>query len=133
MMATSAADRTTKLINPLYTTKILAKSKRLLAWEAGEGARYAEYRRRWMENPGREDVGGFPIGLNLEITTRCNMACTFCYQPQFRPNERGDMPWALFQKLIDEGAKHSLATVTLNGIGEPLLHRDLVRMVGYAH
>ena len=41
-------------------------------------AKYLEYRRQWMENPKNFKVRDFPIHLDIEITNRCNLKCTFC-------------------------------------------------------
>jgi MoaA/NifB/PqqE/SkfB family radical SAM enzyme len=78
------------------------------------------------------DHGDFPLNLNVEVTTRCNLACTFCSHSSLTPEQLGDMPWERYVRLIDEGERHNMPTVNLNGLGEPLLVRNLPQVVVYA-
>lgn len=126
------SEKTTGVTSPLYTYTVLKKSQRFLDWESSQGPRYAEYRRQWMENTARRVYGDFPLCLSIEVTTRCNMACTFCYHRLLEAHEKYDMGWALYQKIIDEGARYELPSINLNGLGESTLHRDLPRMAKYA-
>lgn len=70
----------------------------------------------------------FPQTLFVETTTRCNLSCPMCARcaPGWRGGF-GDMDFALFERL-DEPLRHARAVI-LNGMGEPLLHPDLPRMV----
>lgn len=72
----------------------------------------------------------FPRSLFLETTTRCNLACPMCARcaPGWRGGF-GDMDFALFERL-DEPLRHA-QVVILNGMGEPLLHPDLPRMIRF--
>ena len=55
-----------------------------------QDARYLEYRRRWMENPKNFMVEDFPIHLDIEVTNRCNLKCTFCDKlPYLKPEDFG--------------------------------------------
>ncbi len=72
----------------------------------------------------------FPQTLFIETTTRCNLACPMCARcaPGWQGGF-GDMDLALFERL-DESLRHAEAVI-LNGMGEPLLHPDLGRMIRY--
>lgn len=94
---------------------------------------YREYRRRWMENPKNFIVGTFPIHLDIETTNRCNLRCTFCDKlPYLKPEEFGDLDYNLYQRIIDEGIEKGLCSIKLSYRGEPLLHKRIADMVGYA-
>ena len=96
-------------------------------------AEYNEYRRCWMENPSRFILRDFPMHLDIESTSRCNLNCTFCDKlPLLKEEEFGDMDIRLYKKIIDEGAEHNLWAVKLSYRGEPLLHKDIAEMVAYA-
>ncbi|GAB6058558.1 radical SAM protein [Desulfonatronum parangueonense] len=72
-----------------------------------------------------------PRTIHVETTTRCNMRCGMCVkQSDGNQIPEGDLPFAVFQRLESDFTRvHSLV---LNGIGEPLLHPDLERMIDFA-
>ncbi len=92
---------------------------------------YLEYRRKWNENPKNHLTGEFPIHLDLEATSVCNLKCFMCFQ-SFAPPPRGFMAMELYKKIIDEGSKKGLCSLKLMYRGEPLLHPNIVEMVRYA-
>ncbi|HEV7759459.1 MAG TPA: radical SAM protein [Acidimicrobiales bacterium] len=70
-----------------------------------------------------------PRRLQVEITGACNLRCRMClvrYRPRIDKVE-GAFPLERFVALLDE--LPDLEQVTLQGLGEPLLHPDLVAMV----
>ena len=94
---------------------------------------YLEYRRQWIENPQNFIVSDFPIHLDIEITNRCNLKCTFCDKlPLLSKDQIGDMDFELYKKVLDEGGNNGLCGVKLSYRGEPLLHPQAVEMVAYA-
>jgi MoaA/NifB/PqqE/SkfB family radical SAM enzyme len=95
------------------------------------GPRYAEYRRKWHENPKKGVVSEFPLHLDVESTNNCNLKCPMCSR-NFMTEKIGYMSWELYKKIIDEGARYELPSIKLNYRGEPLLHPQLVQMVKYA-
>lgn len=73
-----------------------------------------------------------PRELQLEVTGACNLRCRMClvsYRPGLSRRE-GSMPYETFRRLVD--AVPGLERLTLQGLGEPLLAPDLVRMVAHA-
>lgn len=74
----------------------------------------------------------YPYSIGVEITAYCNLRCKIC--PNFtlqRP--KGFMDLDLFKKIADETAdKFPKSKFWMNGLGEPLLHRDFISMVRYA-
>lgn len=94
-------------------------------------AAYLAYRKAWKESPAHCVVGQFPLHLDIESTNRCNLRCEYCTRNEMT-DAVGDMDPALFEKIIDEGARYGLASIKLNRRGEPLLHRELPRLIRYA-
>ena len=45
---------------------------------------FKQYRLDWTRRVEEQDPGDGPLNANIEVTTRCNMACTFCYNPYLR-------------------------------------------------
>ena len=69
-----------------------------------------------------------PAKLFVETTTRCNLSCAMCVkQRQGGRAPEGDLDPLLFARL--ESTIPHLDALILNGVGEPLLHPDLVRFV----
>jgi len=95
--------------------------------------KYLEYRRQWIENPKKFIINQFPVHLDIESTSRCNLRCTFCdKRPWMNKLSQGDMEFDLFKKIIDEGSSNELCSIKLSYRGEPLLHPRIADMVSYA-
>ncbi|HEX6238861.1 MAG TPA: radical SAM protein [Acidimicrobiales bacterium] len=70
--------------------------------------------------------------LQVEVTGACNLACRMCLV-RYRPaldRETAAFPLDRFEALLDR--LPALEEVTLQGLGEPLLHPDLPGMVAAA-
>ena len=119
----------TQITNPYYTYGVLYESEEFSNWEIAQGKAYASYREEWFTRPRDTEPGDFPLNLNVEITTRCNLACTFCTHSSLVTSQIGDVSFPLFEDLLSEGQEYGLATVNLNGLGEPLLNKDCTRFV----
>jgi radical SAM protein with 4Fe4S-binding SPASM domain len=92
---------------------------------------YKEYRWKWENHPKLYRVDRVPIHLDVELTTRCNLGCEFC--PLFNNNIPNiDMPFEIVTKIIDEFAEKGGCSLKLVYLGEPLLHKDLPKVIKYA-
>jgi MoaA/NifB/PqqE/SkfB family radical SAM enzyme len=63
--------------------------------------------------------------IQVEVSSRCNAACTYCPQPLLYKKEH--MPLELFKKLLPYLGYTNL--VYLQGWGEPLINPDLFAMI----
>ena len=70
-----------------------------------------------------------PVCLYLEVTNRCNLLCETCPRTFEELEPPADMDWALFTRIVDQVP--NISRVVLHGVGEPMLVRDLPRMVAY--
>jgi len=70
-----------------------------------------------------------PRSLYLETTSRCNSLCETCILPFGGREPQRDLTWDEFRRVVDQFP--DLERVLLHGIGEPLLNRDLPRMVAH--
>jgi MoaA/NifB/PqqE/SkfB family radical SAM enzyme len=70
-----------------------------------------------------------PVCLYLETTNRCNLLCTTCPRTYEELEPPADMSWELFTAIVDQ-VPH-LARAVLHGVGEPMLVKNLPRMVRY--
>ena len=95
---------------------------------------YAEYRSLWKELPKLRKVREYPLLIDLELASICNLKCPMCYTitPEFKQQvTKGFMDADLFKKIIDEVAGHVYA-VRLSFRGEALLHKNFVDFAQYA-
>lgn len=92
---------------------------------------YKEYRRQWEENPKNNVVNEFPIHVDFEAASHCNLRCPFCFQ-SFNPPPPQLLKLEWFKKVIDEGVPKGLCSIKLQYRGEPLLHPQIAEMVKYA-
>lgn len=95
--------------------------------------RFNEYRKRWNEWPKSFYVGEYPIFIDIEVTSACNLKCDFC-ATTFRGKtiKKGFISFEIIKKIIDEGADNDLFGVKFNIRGEPLLHSQIHEFVKYA-
>jgi MoaA/NifB/PqqE/SkfB family radical SAM enzyme len=69
------------------------------------------------------------VCLYLEVTNRCNLLCTTCPRTYAELEPPADMAWDLFVKIVDQ--MPDLARAVLHGVGEPMLVKNLPKMVRY--
>ena len=99
----------------------------------GKSPEYQNYRKCWVEYPSKFILRDFPMHLDIEISSRCNLRCTFCDKLSLlKEGQLGDMDMHLYRKIIDEGEKNKLWGVKLSYRGEPLLNKNVIEMVRYA-
>jgi MoaA/NifB/PqqE/SkfB family radical SAM enzyme len=70
-----------------------------------------------------------PVCLYLEVTNRCNLLCETCPRTFETLEPPADMSWELFTRIVDQVP--NLARVVLHGVGEPMLVKQLPRMIRY--
>ena len=94
-------------------------------------ARWQQFRVAYHEAQQLTRFTEFPLQLDFELNSTCQMRCRFCTHGHER------VPKVLlafndFKRAIDEGARYGLCSIKLNYINEPLLNRDLPYYVEYA-
>ena len=70
-----------------------------------------------------------PVCLYLETTNRCNLLCETCPRTFETLEPPADMSWALFTRIVDQVP--NVGRVVLHGVGEPMLVKELPRMIRY--
>src|SRR2546429_1103046 len=70
-----------------------------------------------------------PRSIYIEPTSRCNEFCQQCPRTLLSREEDRDLTYDEFRKIVDQFP--ALDRVVLHGLGEPLLNKDLPRMVSY--
>ncbi len=87
--------------------------------------------RRYFESarPDNDAPAQLPVCLYLETTNRCNLLCTTCPRTYEELEPPADMSWELFTAIVDQIP--NLSRAVLHGVGEPMLVKNLPRMVRY--
>jgi radical SAM protein with 4Fe4S-binding SPASM domain len=70
-----------------------------------------------------------PVCLYLEVTNRCNLLCTTCPRTYVELEPPADLSWELFSSIVDQLPE--LSRAVLHGVGEPMLVKNLPKMVRY--
>src|ERR1700677_1324262 len=85
---------------------------------------------RYFESIVQTTKGAPPrVCLYLEVTNRCNLLCETCPRTFETLEPPADMTWSLFTRIVDQYP--NIARVVLHGVGEPMLVKDLPRMIRY--
>jgi cyclic pyranopterin phosphate synthase len=72
-----------------------------------------------------------PRRIYVTLTAQCNLRCKGCLYGvnKFMPGQQ--LPWPLVRDLLDDAAALGIRNVRLYG-GEPMMHKDLPRIVRHA-
>ncbi|KKQ56613.1 MAG: Molybdopterin cofactor synthesis protein A [Parcubacteria group bacterium GW2011_GWA2_38_13] len=97
-----------------------------------------DYRKKWqLAGKGKIELE-YPLHLNIELMYGCNLRCEFCLlslpanQQKYSAKPGDKIPFEKYCEIVDEGLKHGLCSIALNGYNEPLLQKDIARYVQYA-
>jgi len=69
--------------------------------------------------------------LYIEPSSRCNLECTMCFRNTWIDEEFADMKRSVLEKILDS-IPDSVNTIFFGGMGEPLIHEDIISMVSHA-
>ncbi len=101
-----------------------------LGWTEG----YAKYRGDWVKNAESQTVSDYPLLVDLELASVCNLRCPMCYtiSAEFRKHVNAKiMDFDMFKRVIDEiGGKVPALRLSLRG--EATVHPKFVEAVRYA-
>ena len=104
--------------------------KMALGWEE----EYAQYRADWEHLPREKIVRDYPLLVDIELASSCNLKCPMCYTTtqHYADNvKRKLMKWELFTKVIDEVAG-KVPAIRLSWRGESTIHKKFIDAVRYA-
>jgi radical SAM protein with 4Fe4S-binding SPASM domain len=88
-------------------------------------------RYQWKYWP-RKKVPEFPLNIDIEVSSRCQIQCDHCFRQYMDIGEDDLMPLEMYKTIIKECGRYGLFTLKFSMRGEPLMHPDIVEMVTYA-
>lgn len=101
---------------------------------AGWETEYAEYRSNWAKFATEQIVSDYPLLVDIELSSVCNLHCPMCYTitDEFKRQVNATrMDWDLYARIIDEiGGK--VPAIRLSLRGEATLHKKFVEAIRYA-
>ena len=95
---------------------------------------YKEYRRLWEELPKRREIRDYPLLVDLELSSICNLKCPMCptISEEYKSKvDVGFLDFDLLKKIVDEIAGKVFA-VRLSLVGESTLHKNFIDSIQYA-
>ena len=79
---------------------------------------------------GKRRLFSYPYDIQIEPTNRCNQRCVMCPRNTKLDVPLGDLSLGDFKKIIRKIPV--IKNLQLNGLGEPLLNKELPEMIKYA-
>lgn len=74
----------------------------------------------------------FPISLNIDACNACNLKCLMCFQDSYQFRKQ-TMAISLYKKIIENiPEENKLEIIYLHKDGEPLLNKELSKMIDFA-
>jgi radical SAM protein with 4Fe4S-binding SPASM domain len=105
-----------------------------------KGEPFREYRRMWDAAGRMELETQVPLHVDIELSTNCNLRCPMCpfgMPKAERPAnfDQGNLRFSfeVFKKVVDEGVPLGLKALDISYFNEPLLRKDFLQFIHYAH
>ncbi|MCI5130143.1 MAG: radical SAM/SPASM domain-containing protein [Candidatus Electrothrix sp. EH2] len=95
---------------------------------------YELYRKNWVDFPKKQYVSEYPLLVDLELSSLCNLHCPMCYTitDEFKKKVNTTlMSWDLYTKIIDE-ISGKVPAIRLSLRGEAFLHPKFIDCISYA-
>lgn len=90
-----------------------------------------EYKRHFFHRMCPTMLSWFPLGLQIEITTKCNLRCMMCPNRGFSDFRMTEMSMDTYLRALDQSLPE-LEYVYMWGVGEPTSHPKFLEMVRIA-
>ena len=124
-----------KLYNDFGWNRLSLQEKKVIyGLEEYQIPAYIGYRKSFGKGINRPNFKEKPIFALLEVASACNIKCPFCFQsdPTFTTKEfMGIIDTNLAFKVIDEIDEMKIRGLTIASRGEPLLCKDLDKILKY--
>jgi len=99
-----------------------------------EEKKWKDYRKKYDEAANLKLLS-FPIQIDFELNSSCNLKCPMCPISAESPKGKGKSTWfdfELYKQIIDYSYKEGTRAIKLNYINEPLIRKDIIKFIEYA-
>ena len=99
-----------------------------------EEKKWNDYRKKYDEAANLK-ILSFPIQIDFELNSSCNLKCPMCPISAESPKGKGKSTWfdfELYKKIIDYSYKQGTRAIKLNYVNEPLIRSDIIKFIEYA-
>jgi len=96
----------------------------------GHFTKYFFNRVNWDMAPRNRIVTRFPLHVDIETASTCNMNCPMCYRSGLK--HTGQMEQELFERVVDECQAQGVYSIRLSWRGETLTHPRIKELIDYA-
>lgn len=105
-------------------------------WQKLRSPRYWEYRRMWDEAPRSMTFPAFPMNIDIEPNTTCDMLCPMCDRTILVQKEQFNGKQVItveeYRDLVDQCAEMGTFAIKFASLGEPLLHPKIGDLIRYS-
>ncbi len=91
---------------------------------------FINYRFKWNYFPLLNLVTKYPLHVDIELSSRCNLSCAMCFHSQGKFKKQ-DMEEDLARLILEE-ISDKVYSIKLNWRGEPTLYEKLPEIIKYA-
>ncbi|MDR3134660.1 MAG: radical SAM protein, partial [Deltaproteobacteria bacterium] len=113
-------------------SKFLAKGDPLEILHRELGPRFTDYRQRWDLAKSFKKIPLFPLHVDYELKSVCNLRCPMCPMALRQGLVTSEeLTLNLVKALIDEGTENGQASIGFGGLWEPLTSNDLPEIISY--
>jgi len=91
---------------------------------------YVINRFQWHYYPRLSYVRNYPIHIDIELSSHCQLKCPMCFRFHRKIENEGNMTFETFQRIIDE-ISGNVFSIKFTGRGEPLMNKLFVEMMTY--
>lgn len=80
----------------------------------------------------RAEILPFPLQLDIELNSNCNLNCSFCIHSFEKNRQLSLIPFSVYTQIVDEAHQIGSRSIKFNYMNEPLLKDDLIKYIRYA-
>jgi len=122
------------ILNSTELTGIVGKNEMDKLASVVEEKEWNEYRKKY-DLASNLELLNFPIQLDFELNSSCNLKCPMCPISAESPKGKGKSTWfdfEFYKEIIDYAVLKGTKAIKLNYINEPLIRNDFIQFIEYA-